>query len=153
MLHLPLPSLCLGRVRSGWDCDNDQFKCNNPFLNETQDFNSKTSDVFMGGGTLSEDCLTCVFAHLTGMREWWRFSRTITDNHAGLQRFIGEGFVADAAGTLVHVEKAAHAMTCTMKIVQSRLPQSSTGEWVQEVAWRRNEIQSMWSEQVLGLKP
>lgn len=60
---------------------------------------------------------------------------TIADNHAGLQRFICEGFVADAARPLVNVEETAHPMTCTMEVVQPRLPQGCTGKRIQEVAW------------------
>lgn len=33
------------------------------------------------------------------------------------------------------VEEAAHAMACTMKVVQSRIPQCSTRKRIQKVAW------------------
>lgn len=58
---------------------------------------------------------------------------TITDDHAGLQRFVSEGLVADAAGPLVDIEEAAHAVACTVKVVQPRIPQSRTGERIQQV--------------------
>lgn len=58
---------------------------------------------------------------------------TITDDHAGLQRFIGEGLVADAAGPLVDIEEAAHAVARTVKVVQPRIPQSCTGKRIQQV--------------------
>lgn len=65
---------------------------------------------------------------------------TVTDNHASLQRFVSEGFVADAAGPFVDVEEAAHTMTRTVKVVQSCLPQSRTGKRIQEVAWKENQV-------------
>jgi len=63
---------------------------------------------------------------------------TVTDDHAGLQRFICKGFVADAAGSLVDIEEAANTVAGTMKVVQSWLPQGRTGKRIQEVAWKRH---------------
>lgn len=59
---------------------------------------------------------------------------TITDDHSGLQRFVGEGLVADSAGPLVDVEEAAHAVAGAVQIVQPRVPQSCTGKRVQQVS-------------------
>lgn len=42
---------------------------------------------------------------------------TVTDYHASLQGFVREGFVADAAGSFVDVEEAAHTVTRAMKVV------------------------------------
>lgn len=42
---------------------------------------------------------------------------TIADNHAGLKRFISERLVADAAGPLMNIKKAANAVTCTVQVV------------------------------------
>lgn len=72
---------------------------------------------------------------------------TIADDHAGLQGFISEGLVADAAGPLVDIEEAAHAMARTVKIVQPRIPQSCTGKRIQQVAWRGSgglELGEFW---------
>lgn len=58
---------------------------------------------------------------------------TIADDHSSFQRFVSEGLVADAAGPLVDVEEAAHAVTGAVQVVQPRIPESSTGERVQQV--------------------
>lgn len=63
---------------------------------------------------------------------------TITDDHAGLQRFISEGLVAYTTGPLVDVEEAAHSVARTVKVVQPRLPQSCTCKRIQKVAWGGN---------------
>lgn len=59
---------------------------------------------------------------------------TVADDHAGLQRLVGEGLVADATRTLVHVEEAAHAVTRPVQVVQARLPQRRPRKRVQQVA-------------------
>lgn len=58
---------------------------------------------------------------------------TITDDHPSFQRFVSEGLVADAAGPLVDVEEAAHAVTGAVEVVQPRIPKGGTGEGVQQV--------------------
>lgn len=58
---------------------------------------------------------------------------TVTDDHSSFQRFVSKGLVADAAGPLVDVEKAAHAVAGAMQVVQARVPQGSAGERVQQV--------------------
>lgn len=58
---------------------------------------------------------------------------TVTEDHSGLQRFIGEGFVADAAGTFVDVEEAADSVAGAVQVIQSGLPQSGARKRVQQV--------------------
>lgn len=62
---------------------------------------------------------------------------TIADDHSGLQRFVCKGFIADATRTLVHVKETSDAVAGTMKIVQPRVPESSTSKWVQQVTCRK----------------
>ena len=71
-------------------------------------------------------CCVCV-CHVTRKRK----CPTVADDHAGLQRLVGEGLVADAAGPLVHVEEAAHTVPRAVQVVQPRLPQRRPGERIQ----------------------
>lgn len=60
---------------------------------------------------------------------------TITEDHSSLQRFISEGFVADATGSFVDVEIAADSMAGAVQVIQSRLPQSGPRKRVQQVTY------------------
>lgn len=70
-----------------------------------------------------------------GMHQGKQDFSTVADDHSGFQRFVCEGLVADAAGPLVDVEEAAHAVTGAVQIVQPRIPQSCPGKGVQQVTW------------------
>lgn len=69
---------------------------------------------------------------------------TVADDHAGLQRLVSEGLIADPTRTLVDVEEAADTVTRPMKVVQTRVPQEGPGEGVQEVAWWRSRRRWRW---------
>lgn len=60
---------------------------------------------------------------------------TITDNHSSLQRFVCKCFVADATWTFMYIKETSYTVAGAMKIVQPRVPESSTSKRVQQVTW------------------